>query len=121
MRVKEWKGDVVFLHEVGPGTADRSYGIHVARLAGLPEAALARADEVLCALEQGEKADQLSRLADDLPLFAAAERPKSGAPVPARPAAVEEALKEVHPDGLTPKDALDLVYRLKALLPKDDS
>jgi DNA mismatch repair protein MutS len=121
MRVKEWKGDVVFLHEVGPGTADRSYGIHVARLAGLPEAALARADEVLRALEQGEKADQLSRLADDLPLFATAERPKSGARGPARRSAVEETLKDVHPDGLTPKDALDLVYRLKALLPKDGS
>jgi DNA mismatch repair protein MutS len=121
MRVKEWQGEVVFLHEVGPGTADRSYGIHVARLAGLPEAALARADEVLHALEQGEKADQLSRLADDLPLFAAAERPVSGARGSAKPSAVEEALKNVHPDGLTPKDALDLVYRLKALLPKDDS
>ncbi|MQA64955.1 MAG: DNA mismatch repair protein MutS [Alphaproteobacteria bacterium] len=121
MRVKEWKGDVVFLHEVGPGTADRSYGIHVARLAGLPEAALARADEVLRALEQGEKADQLSRLADDLPLFAAAPRPKSGARGPARRSAVEETLKDVHPDGLTPKDALDLVYRLKSLLPKDGS
>jgi DNA mismatch repair protein MutS len=93
----------------------------VARLAGLPEAALARADEVLRALEQGEKADQLSRLADDLPLFAAAERPKSGARGSARRSAVEETLKDVHPDGLTPKDALDLVYRLKALLPKDGS
>jgi DNA mismatch repair protein MutS len=120
MRVKEWQGDVVFLHEVGPGTADRSYGIHVARLAGLPEAALARADEVLRALEQGEKADQLSRLADDLPLFAAAPRPVSGARGTAPPSAVEAAFKDVHPDGLTPKDALDLVYRLKSLLPKDD-
>jgi DNA mismatch repair protein MutS len=120
MRVKEWQGEVVFLHEVGPGTADRSYGIHVARLAGLPEAALARAEEVLRALEQGEKADQLSRLADDLPLFAAAPRPVSGARSSAKPSAVEEALRHVHPDGLTPKDALDLVYRLKSLLPKDD-
>ncbi len=120
MRVKEWKGDVVFLHEVGPGTADRSYGIHVARLAGLPEAALARAEEVLSALEQGEKADQLSRLADDLPLFAAAPRPQAGGRAPAKPSAVEDALKGVHPDSLTPREALDLVYRLKALLAKSD-
>jgi DNA mismatch repair protein MutS len=120
MRVKEWKGDVVFLHEVGPGTADRSYGIHVARLAGLPEAALARAEEVLSALEQGEKADQLSRLADDLPLFAAAPRPQAGARGEPKPSAVEDALKGVHPDSLTPREALDLVYRLKTLLAKSD-
>ncbi len=120
MRVKEWKGDVVFLHEVGPGTADRSYGIHVARLAGLPEAALVRAEEVLSALEKGEKADQLSRLADDLPLFAAAPRPQAGGHGRSKSLAVEDALKAVHPDSLTPRDALDLVYRLKALLAKSD-
>ena len=120
MRVKEWKGDVVFLHEVGPGTADRSYGIHVARLAGLPEAALVRAEEVLSALEKGEKADQLSRLADDLPLFAAAPRPQAGGHGRSKSSAVEDALKAVHPDSLTPRDALDLVYRLKALLAKSD-
>ena len=120
MRVKEWKGDVVFLHEVGPGTADRSYGIHVARLAGLPEAALVRAEEVLSALEKGEKADQLSRLADDLPLFAAAPRPQAGRHGRSKSSTVEDALKAVHPDSLTPRDALDLVYRLKALLAKSD-
>ncbi|MFM2129630.1 MAG: hypothetical protein RL477_1176 [Pseudomonadota bacterium] len=120
MRVKEWKGEVVFLHEVGPGTADRSYGIHVARLAGVPEAALARAEEVLGALEKGEKADQLSRLADDLPLFAAAPRPRPGARGTTEPSPVEDALRTIDPDALTPRDALDLVYRLKALLPKAD-
>ena len=92
----------------------------MARLAGVPAAALARAEEVLRALEQGEKADRLSRLADDLPLFAAAQRPVAGARGSAKPSAAEEALRNVHPDGLTPKDALDLVYRLKSLLPKDD-
>ena len=74
MRVKEWKGDVVFLHEVGPGTADRSYGIHVAKLAGLPKAVTARAEEVLGVLEKGEQGGALARLADDLPLFSAARR-----------------------------------------------
>ncbi len=121
MRVKEWKGEVVFLHEVGPGTADRSYGIHVARLAGLPEAALQRAEEVLKALEQGEKADQLSRLADDLPLFAAAPKPRAGALAASRSSAVDDALRDIHPDTLSPKDALDLVYRLKALLPGNEA
>src|SRR4029077_17347336 len=72
MRVKEWQGDVVFLHEVAPGTADRSYGIHVAKLAGLPAAVTARAEEVLQILEKGEQGGALARLADDLPLFRAA-------------------------------------------------
>jgi DNA mismatch repair protein MutS len=114
MGVKEWQGNVVFLHAVGPGTADRSYGVHVARLSGLPEVALARAEEVLRAIEQGEKADVVSRLADDLPLFASAPlRPGSGS-TPG-PSPLEQALAEVNPDELTPRDALELLYRLKAL------
>ena len=117
MRVKEWQGDVVFLHEVGPGTADRSYGIHVARLAGLPEAALVRAEEVLKALEQGEKADALSRLADDLPLFAAVPKSREAAAAPV--SEVERELRGVNADELTPRAALDLLYRLKALVPRD--
>src|SRR5204862_8267394 len=80
MRVKEWRGDVVFLHEVTPGTADRSYGIHVAKLAGLPAGVTARAEEVLEILEKGEEAGALARLSDDLPLFRAARR---AAPEPA--------------------------------------
>jgi len=118
MRVKEWQGDVVFLHEVGPGTADRSYGIHVARLAGLPEAALTRAEEVLKSLEQGEKADALSRLADDLPLFAAVPKAQSARTQPI--SEVEQELRGVSADELTPRAALDLVYRLKSLLPRGD-
>ena len=114
MRVKEWQGEVVFLHEVAPGAADRSYGIHVAKLAGLPPAAVARAEEVLALLEKGEQSGALARLADDLPLFTAA-RPAGR--VEARPSAVEAALAEVQPDALTPRDALELVYRLKGLLP----
>ena len=113
MRVKEWKGDVVFLHEVGPGTADRSYGIHVAKLAGLPKTVTARAEEVLEVLEKGEQGGALARLADDLPLFAAARR--HAEPVP-RDSEAEALLREIQPDGLTPREALDLVYRLKALI-----
>jgi len=82
MRVKEWRGEVVFLHDVAPGAADRSYGIHVARLAGLPPAALARAEAVLAILERGEQAGALASLADDLPLFSAAPAHLPGARSP---------------------------------------
>ena len=97
MRVKEWQGDVVFLHEVAEGAADRSYGVHVARLAGLPEAVLARAEEVLHRLEQGE-AKSTADLAEDLPLFAAAvgrARPKP--PPGAGPSPLEAALPRGQP------------------------
>jgi DNA mismatch repair protein MutS len=110
MRVKEWKGDVVFLHEVGPGTADRSYGIHVAKLAGLPKSVTARAEEVLGVLEKGEQGGALARLADDLPLFSAARRRAAPAP---RESAAEAVLHEARPDELTPREALDLIYRLR--------
>jgi DNA mismatch repair protein MutS len=113
MRVKEWQGDVVFLHEVTAGAADRSYGIHVARLAGLPAAAIARAEAVLASLEKGEQAGALTRLADDLPLFAATLA-KAAEP-PARSSAVEDALGKVNPDDLSPREALEMLYLLKGL------
>jgi DNA mismatch repair protein MutS len=113
MRVKEWRGKVVFLHEVAPGTADRSYGIHVAELAGLPGPVIARAQEVLQSLEQGEQAGALARLIDDLPLFAAAP---ARAANPAEPSDVEARLGEIHPDELTPRQALELLYELKSRL-----
>jgi DNA mismatch repair protein MutS len=113
MRVKEWKGDVVFLHEVAPGAADRSYGIQVAKLAGLPAAVIARAQEILAALEQGEAGRKVSAIVDDLPLFSAARAPSR---MVAETSAVDEALKPVNVDELSPKAALELVYRLKSLL-----
>ena len=123
LRVKEWQGEVVFLHEVASGTADRSYGIHVAKLAGLPASVLRRAEEVLHRLEEGEARAAPARLADDLPLFAAAIRAAPAAPaaVPAEPAfaepsPVEQELAAVDPDQLTPRAALELVYRLKKSL-----
>jgi DNA mismatch repair protein MutS len=116
MRVKEWQGDVVFLHEVAAGTADRSYGIHVAKLAGLPANVTARAEEVLQILEKGEQGGALARLADDLPLFRAA-RPMPAAPE-AKPSPIEEALRDIRPDELSPREALELLYRLKGMLPK---
>lgn len=112
MRVKEWKGDVVFLHEVGPGAADRSYGIQVAKLAGLPAPVIARAQAVLAALEKGGEGTKTAKLIDDLPLFSASARPAA----PAAESAVERELKALNPDELTPKQALELVYRLKGLV-----
>ncbi len=114
MRVKEWQGDVVFLHEVAQGTADRSYGIHVARLAGLPDTVIARAEQVLAALETGEQGSAVARLADDLPLFAAM-RPTAGARPPKGPSDLERALDEAAPDAMTPREALEFVYRIKGL------
>ena len=111
MRVKEWQSEIVFLHEVVAGTASQSYGIHVARLAGLPEGALSRAEAVLQTLEKGEQSGSLARLADDLPLFSATVPPP-----PALPSAVEEALAAVNPDELTPREALDLLYRIRSML-----
>jgi DNA mismatch repair protein MutS len=117
MRIKEWRGEVVFLHEVAAGSADRSYGIHVARLAGLPEAVIARAEQVLEILEKGDQAGTVARLADDLPLFSVALRRKEPeAAAPAGPSAVEQALAALNPDDLTPKAALEELYRLRGLL-----
>jgi DNA mismatch repair protein MutS len=116
MRVKEWQGDVVFLHEVAAGTADRSYGIHVAKLAGLPPTVTARAEEVLEILEKGDEAGALTRLADDLPLFRAARRPTPEPAATARTSPAENLLRASHPDELTPRAALELIYQLKTLL-----
>jgi DNA mismatch repair protein MutS len=115
MRVKEWRSDVVFLHEVVPGAADRSYGIHVGRLAGLPPAVVDRAEAVLSRLESDERTGTTTRLADDLPLFAAAAA-AGGRAADAPRSIVEDALAAIDPDGLTPKQALDVLYRLKAML-----
>jgi DNA mismatch repair protein MutS len=116
MRVKEWEGEVVFLHEVGKGAADRSYGIQVARLAGLPDAVVQRAKDVLRRLEEGETSGKAERLVDDLPLFSAAIRraPPKPAAAPASDA-LREAVAALHPDEMTPKEALDALYRLKGL------
>ncbi len=114
VEVKEWRDEIVFLYRVVMGAADRSYGIHVAKLAGLPSAVLARATEVLSALEKADGRPKPSALADDLPLFRAAKG--SAAPEQDRTTALEQALAALSPDALTPKQALEALYRLKALL-----
>ncbi|MEZ2221236.1 DNA mismatch repair protein MutS [Rhizobium sp. RCC_161_2] len=117
MRVKEWDGDVIFLHEVGPGAADRSYGIQVARLAGLPASVVARARDVLTRLEDADRKNPASQLIDDLPLFQVAVR-REEAGGRRGPSKVEEALKTLDLDDLTPRAALDALYELKKTLNK---
>ncbi len=113
MRVKEWKGDVVFLHEVAPGAADRSYGIQVAKLAGLPPAVVKRAEQVLRALEKGDTGRKTATLIDDLPLFSVAAA-QAAAQEPAIPPAIQRLLA-ADPDAMSPKDALEFIYELRRL------
>jgi DNA mismatch repair protein MutS len=110
--VKEWDGDVIFLHEVKKGAADRSYGVQVAQLAGLPAAVIARARVVLEALEKGEREGGAKQktLIDDLPLFSMTPAPPRAAP---KLSALDKMMEAVLPDELTPREALDLIYKLK--------
>ncbi len=117
MDVKEWRDEIVFLHKVRAGAADRSYGIQVAKLAGLPASVVARAGEVLALLESNDrKAGAKGGAAlDELPLFAAS-RPKGKIVGAAQaPSAVEAALDGINPDELTPRAALEALYKLKQI------
>jgi DNA mismatch repair protein MutS len=118
VRVKEWQGDVVFLHEVLPGSADRSYGIQVAKLAGLPAPVIARAKSVLAKLEAQDRGQTARALADDLPLFAVPSRAATEVAPPSEAERLIEALNALHPDEMSPRDALEALYALKAKLPK---
>ncbi|HWE77874.1 MAG TPA: DNA mismatch repair protein MutS [Pseudolabrys sp.] len=112
VKVKEWKGDVVFLHEVVAGAADRSYGIQVAKLAGLPSAVIERAKVVLAKLEQEDRA--APKGFEDLPLFAANFKPAETQSVAEDKLAA--AIAALHPDDMSPREAMDALYRLKELL-----
>ena len=115
--VKEHEGEVIFLHEVKRGAADRSYGVQVAKLAGLPSAVVERARIVLDALEKGEREGGTAQkaLIDDLPLFSATPPP---ATTPARESDLDKRIAEILPDDLTPREALNLIYELKGLADK---
>ncbi len=109
VRAREWKGDLVLLHEVADGAADRSYGIAVAKLAGLPPGVVARARSVLAKLEAGRDATGgIAAGLDDLPLFASAEPAAAADPV-------AEALAAIDPDRLSPREALEQLYQLKRI------
>ncbi|MFC7292399.1 DNA mismatch repair protein MutS [Hirschia litorea] len=110
LRAKDWQGDLVFLHDVKPGAADRSYGVQVAKLAGMPRAAVKRAEDVLLRLE-GEAKKGGPKL-DDLPLFAAVAEPAASF----EPSAVELLLQDLDVDGMSPREALDMLYKLKLKL-----
>ncbi|NRA29796.1 MAG: DNA mismatch repair protein MutS [Parvularculaceae bacterium] len=109
MAVREWRGNVIFLHEVKPGSADRSYGVAVARLAGLPEGVVARAQGLLKLLEEQAP---VGGLVADLPLFAASP---PAAEIPAGDP-IKEALTQLDPDDLSPREAHEELRRLKDLL-----
>ncbi len=110
--VKEHDGEVIFLHEVREGSADRSYGVQVAKLAGLPPTVIDRARTILYALEEGNRQGHAAPAAiiDDLPLFSAVPFPE---PVQKKTSLALEMLDEVYPDELSPREALDLLYKLK--------
>ncbi len=114
LRAREWKDTLVFLHEVHPGPADRSYGVQVARLAGVPRAAVQRAAQILRQLEAGPGA------AEALPLFASLPAPGSAEEVPAIPHALLQSLKALDPDGLSPREALEALYALKAMIEAEE-
>lgn len=112
MKVKEWEGDVVFLHEVVSGTADRSYGIQVAKLAGLPEAVITRARDVLDQLENTERKNAASTLIDELPLFSVS--PQETSKPQANDSELVATLEALVPDELSPREALQALYDLRA-------
>ena len=109
LQVKEWEGDIVFTHNVVEGTADKSYGIHVAKLAGLPANVITRAKDVLDTLTSDKKKQKgLSDVAENLPLFEA-QPPRTET----QPSATESALEKINPDDLSPREALEALYALK--------
>ncbi len=111
MKVKEWKGDLVFLHQVAEGAADRSYGIHVAKLAGIPSTVIGRAADILQELQAKQAAG--GKASASLPLFAfttPAEQQNAASD------ALREELAALQPDSLSPKQALDIIYKLKSLV-----
>jgi DNA mismatch repair protein MutS len=122
VRVKEWNGEVIFLHEVVPGAADRSYGIQVARLAGLPDAVIARAREVLERLEASDAGRGTAGLGNDLPLFSVPPaRPAAMPALPPSLAALAERIATLSPDEMTPRQALEALYLLKEIAEGDKS
>lgn len=111
LQVKEWKGDIIFTHNVAEGTADKSYGIHVAKLAGLPANVISRAKDILTNLTTGDGGKNVKNMGHDLPLFTA----QAPAPTPQK-SAVEDALTLINPDTLSPREALEALYALKKQL-----
>ena len=115
MAVKEWKGEIIFLHEVIKGAADHSYGVHVAKLAGIPAPVIARSKQVLDILQKSETSGALSQLADDLPLFSSVVKDSENSVEKENLNELKAMINDLDPDTLTPRDALDWVYKIKGL------
>jgi DNA mismatch repair protein MutS len=113
MQVKEWKGDIVFLHSVKAGSADQSYGIHVAKLAGLPKSVTLRARQVLDTLQKSEQSGTLSSLADDLPLFQSIQTTEDTSDYTNNE--LRDFVENINPDEISPRQAIDIIYELKNL------
>ncbi len=118
MKVKEWKGELIFLHEVAAGAAERSYGIQAAKLAGIPAAVIQRATEVLKRLEQNRNQNQKSNMIEDLPLFSTVNRPDT---TPIQKDELRERLRKIMPDEISTREAHALIYELKQLLDNPSS
>ena len=116
MKIKEYKGDVVFLHEVINGAADRSYGIHVAKIVGLPKLVVTRAEQVLDSLENSDKSTYITKMIDDLPLFATVQKKVEEFEIKDKKSALHKAVESINPDDLTPKEALEKLYQIKNVL-----
>ncbi|MBR1915301.1 MAG: DNA mismatch repair protein MutS [Alphaproteobacteria bacterium] len=112
MKIKEYNGNVVFMHEVIDGVADRSYGVHVAKLAGVPKLVTKRAEQILKVLEENSGDKKITSIEDDLPLFAVFKKDEEGKK---KISPLDEALEKLNPDNLTPREALDKLYELKVL------
>jgi DNA mismatch repair protein MutS len=117
LRVKEWKGSVVFLHEVAEGAAGRSWGVHVAELAGVPAPVVRRAASLMAAMEKHGGPLGKSASIEALPLFAAVAAPQAQTPDTAETSPLSEVLQQIDPDNLSPKQALEALYHLKTLIP----
>ena len=124
IEVKEWQGNIIFMHKVIPGAADKSYGIQVAKLAGLPGEVIQRASEVLTLLEKSDRKISVDSVIDDLPLFAAVRpetmqpgSPQIGSAQTVSPSAgkLKDELSAINPDELSPKEALDILFQLKTI------
>jgi DNA mismatch repair protein MutS len=109
VRAREWRGDLVLLHELAEGPADRSYGLAVAKLAGVPKEVVARAKSVLDKLEKARsETGGIAAGLGDLPLFAAATAAQQDSSDPLR-----DRLETLDIDALSPREALDILYELK--------
>jgi DNA mismatch repair protein MutS len=117
MKVKEWKGDIIFLHEVAAGSAERSYGIQAAKLAGLPSVVIGRATEVLKRLEEGRERPHKTNLLSELPLFSASIQATASPPQMDK---LRVRLETLAPDEMSPREALDMLYELKKLAIKPE-